>query len=132
MKKQMSDAAEVKAGRWLTLTVGLIAVLIALKPPALILVLTAFSWAVITSVTLWPLVMGLFWKRANPQMIVLAMILGFVSAVAWIIAGNPWGLHGFITGISVSLLVIIIGTLMTPNRTPKDIEDNWDEMVREG
>ena len=83
--RTLTGEQEVFANRLVSAIVGLIALAIALKPPALILVLTGFSWAVIASTNLWALV--------------------------WTWLGKPFGIHGFIAGTIVSLVVIVILSL---------------------
>jgi len=119
--RRLEPATELRANRIMSLAVGLVSLLIALKPPALVLVLTAFSWAVIASTNLWPLLFGLYWKRTSPRATLASMIAGVVSALlwqAWPHLGLPAlppalaGLHGFVVGTSVALVVIVAGTLV--------------------
>lgn len=119
LRRHLSDAAEVRAGRYVALTVGVVAVLMALKPPALILVLTAFSWAVIASVTLWPLLLGLYWRRTNARAVLPAMVTGATSALVWSAVKNPGGVHGFMVGTGLSLAVLVVGTLIGRGRRPE-------------
>ena len=65
LKRKLTGSQEVFANRVVSAAVGLISLVIALKPPALILVLTGFAWAVIASTNLWPLLFGLYWKGAS-------------------------------------------------------------------
>ena len=79
--------------------------------PALGLVLTAFSWAVIASTNLWPLLFGIYWKRTSPRATFLSMVAGTLTALLWqgfrTRLPEPWsGVHGFITGTLVALVVI--------------------------
>jgi SSS family transporter len=118
--RALTPAAELKANRLMSLAVGVVSLLIALKPPALVLVLTAFSWAVIASTNLWPLLFGLYWKRTSPRATLWSMILGVAAALAW----QAWprigwlpdlpaglaGVHGFVVGTAVGLVVIVVGT----------------------
>ena len=90
----------------------MIALAIALKPPALILVLTGFSWAVIASTTLWPLIFGLYVKRTSKIGVLTSMLAGSLTAVLWTWAGKPWGIHGFIAGMVVSLVVLALIALV--------------------
>lgn len=115
----LSPAAELRASRLMSLAVGLVSLLIALKPPALVLVLTAFSWAVIASTNLWPLLFGVYWRRTSPRATLASMIAGVGAALLW----QAWphlpmpalpaalaGVHGFVVGTSVGLVVIVVGT----------------------
>jgi SSS family solute:Na+ symporter len=108
LKKELSNKQEIKATRIVSLAVGLVSLAIALKPPALILVLTGFSWAVIASTNLWPLLFGIYWKRASRLAAFVSMVTGAATALLWTWAGKPWGVHGFIAGSAVSLVVILV------------------------
>ncbi len=107
LKKELSNTQEIFATRIVSLVVGLVSLAIALRPPALILVLTGFAWAVIASTNLWPLLFGIYWKRASRLAAFVSMVAGALTALLWTWAGKPWGVHGFIAGAAVSLIVIV-------------------------
>ncbi len=107
--KTLSYKQELQYGRLASLCVGAAAIMIALKPPALILVLTAFAWAVIASTNLWPLLFGIYVKKINSRIVLASMVAGAATAILWTALGNPLGLHGFIAGISISLIIIAAG-----------------------
>lgn len=115
--RELSSAAELRANRLMSLAVGVVSMLVALKPPALVLVLTAFSWAVIASTNLWPLLFGIYWRRCSPRATLWSMILGASGALAWqalrALLPAPWnGVHGFLVGLAVGLVVIVTGSLL--------------------
>jgi SSS family transporter len=130
--RTLSPAAELKANRIMSITVGVISLLIALKPPALVLVLTAFSWAVIASTNLWPLLFGLYWKRTSPRAALWSMVAGVTAALVWQawprigwlpeLPGALAGIHGFVVGTAVGLVVIVIGTF-AGRPAPRDCVD---------
>ncbi len=107
LKKELSNTQEIFATRIVSLVVGLVSLAIALRPPALILVLTGFAWAVIASTNLWPLLFGIYWKRASRLAAFVSMVAGALTALLWTWAGKPWGVHGFIAGAAASLIVIV-------------------------
>ena len=72
-----------------SLVIGLVSLVIAFKPPALVLTLTAFAWAVIASTTLWPLLFGLYWKRATKAGCIASMTGGCLTALGWMMIGKP-------------------------------------------
>ncbi|MCP4145988.1 MAG: sodium/proline symporter [bacterium] len=133
LNRTLTPEKELKANRIMSLAVGVISLLIALKPPALVLVLTAFSWAVIASTNLWPLLFGLYWKRTSPKATFWSMILGASAALIWQVwlkLGLPLptvlqGVHGFVTGTAVGLVVIVIGTLVGKPASEEIIEKSW-------
>ncbi len=126
--KKLTGAQEIMANRIVSASVGIIALLIAMKPPALILVLTGFAWAVIASTNLWPLLFGLYWKGASRMGAFASMIAGSATAIIWTWLKKPFGIHGFIAGTSVSFIVILVVSLVkrwTP--PPQLIEKIWGE-----
>lgn len=135
--RDLTPASELKANRYMSLAVGVVSLLIALKPPALVLVLTAFSWAVIASTNLWPLLFGLYWKRTSARATLWSMILGVSAALIW----QAWpklswlpelpsglaGIHGFVVGTSVGLVVILVGTLLGKPAATEAVALAWGE-----
>jgi solute:Na+ symporter, SSS family len=133
--RPLAPAAELRASRLMSLAVGVVSLLIALKPPALVLVLTAFSWAVIASTNLWPLLLGVYWRRTSPRAALWSMVAGVTAALLW----QAWprlplpalppllgGIHGFVVGTTVGLVVIVAGTLLG-RPAPRDlVERAWD------
>ena len=111
LKKKLDGQQEIFANRVVSAAVGFISLAIALKPPALILVLTGFAWAVIASTTLWPLLFGIYWKGATRFGALASMVAGAFTAIFWTWAKNPFGIHGFIAGSVVSLVVIVLFSL---------------------
>jgi SSS family solute:Na+ symporter len=126
------SSREVLLGRMASLLAGLIALLIAFRPPALVLVITAFAWAVIASACLWPVVLGVYWKRGTRAGATSSMLVGVVVALTWMIAGralggNLLGLHGFIPGVFVSLVVFVVVSLFTSPPDPALLKRAWGE-----
>ncbi|MEO0094088.1 MAG: hypothetical protein ABIK67_07550, partial [candidate division WOR-3 bacterium] len=108
----VKDIFNWQKGIWLSrivgLTIGIISVLLALKPPGMVLTLTGFAWAVIASTTTIPLIFGLYSKKEKGKAVIVSMVAGFATALIWLILKNPFGIHGFIPGLLTSLIVFII------------------------
>lgn len=124
LKVKMSDKRQVMWGRVVSIAAGLISLVIALRPPALILVITAFAWAVIASTNLWPMLFGVYWRGASKSGVLVSMISGAAVALVWQILadkqlGLGWkpvmnsGIHGFIPGIVVSLVTLVVISFLT-------------------
>ncbi|MCB9517181.1 MAG: hypothetical protein H6693_13405 [Candidatus Latescibacteria bacterium] len=130
--RPLAPAAELRASRLTSLGVGVVSLLVALRPPALVLVLTAFAWAVIASTNLWPLLFGITWKRTSPRATLVSMVAGAASALLWQwLRGGlpaPWkGVHGFIVGTGVALVVIVLGTLLGRPADPERVARAWGD-----
>jgi SSS family solute:Na+ symporter len=127
LKRELSSDREVFANRVVSVVVGLVSLAIALKPPALILVLTGFAWAVIASTNLWPLLFGIYWKRASRLAAFVSMVAGAATALLWTWAKQPWGIHGFIAGSVVSLVLIVLMSLKKWTPPADHLERIWGE-----
>ncbi|MFH1680785.1 MAG: hypothetical protein ABIH26_09080, partial [Candidatus Eisenbacteria bacterium] len=130
--RSLSQAAEIRANRIMSLLVGIVSVAVALKPPALILVLTAFSWAVIASTNLWPLLFGVYWKRTSPSAVMASMAAGAGAALLWqafhrFLPAGWKGIHGFLVGVGVGLVVIVVGTALGRPAPEGAIRRAWGE-----
>jgi len=125
--KKTNERKLVRVGRAVSAIAGVISILIALKPPGLILVLTAFSWAIIASATLWPILFGIYWKGTTRLGAVSSMIAGSLVALIWMILRMPFGIHGFIPGILVGLVLIVVVSLFTKKLPQRHIKQIWEE-----
>ncbi|MFH1787021.1 MAG: sodium/proline symporter [archaeon] len=125
INKNLDEKIYLRYSRVVSLIVGIIAIMVALNPPAMILVLAAFSWAVVASTCLWPIVLGAWWKGATRWGVTSSMVVGSLFAMSWMLAGNPYGVHGFIPGVAVALIVLIVVSLFTEKPSEKIIKKLW-------
>ncbi|MBE0433222.1 sodium/proline symporter, partial [candidate division WOR-3 bacterium] len=114
VRRQMTREKSLFWGKIGSVVIGFASLIIALRPPALVLTLTAFAWAVIASTTLWPILFGIYWKGATKWGCVASMVGGCVTALLWMLAGRPFGIHGFIPGIIVGFLLMVLVSHTTP------------------
>ena len=133
IKVKMNERKTAMWGRIVSLGAGLISLAIALKPPALILVITAFAWAIIASTNLWPILFGVYWKGATKPAILASMISGAGVALVWQVLADKkmgWGwepvmnsgIHGFIPGIITALLVLVVVSFLTQKPDAKRLK----------
>ncbi len=125
--RELSERQTVRYSRWVSALVGVVSLAIALRPPALVLVLTAFSWAAIASTCLWPMLFGLYWKRATRWGVLASMGCGLAAALIWIGIGSPFGLHGFIPGIVISLVAMVAVSLVTERLPDEHLDRVWGD-----
>jgi Na+/pantothenate symporter len=120
LKRKLSGPREILANRVVSAAVGIISLVIALRPPALILVLTGFAWAVIASTNFWPLIFGLYWKGASKAGVVASMVVGSLMAIVWTWLRKPFGIDGFIAGALASLVVLVVITAIVRREPQAD------------
>jgi len=55
------------------------------------------------------------------------MIAGSLVALIWMILRMPFGIHGFIPGILVGLVLIVVVSLFTKKLPQRHIKQIWEE-----
>ncbi len=124
-RKKIDREKSLVYGKISSIVIGIVSLIIAFRPPALVLTLTAFAWAVIASTTLWPLLFGIYWKRSTTMGCVLSMLGGFIAALVWMAIGRPLGIHGFIPGIVVGFVLMIVVSYFSPQLPAEHIKKIW-------
>jgi sodium/proline symporter len=112
-----SQESIVKVSRIVMIIVGAASTLTALKPPGLIVLIMALAMVLIVSSFFIPLVIGIWWKRANSMGAIFSMIGGFLAAaimhpVTPIIRVKPPFLAG-VYGVIISLVLIVVVSYLT-------------------
>ncbi|AHF75590.1 Sodium/panthothenate symporter [Sodalis praecaptivus] len=93
-----------------TLVLGLLLLLAAWRPPEMIIWLNLLAFGGMEAVFLWPLVLGLYWERANAAGALSSMITGGASYA--LLAGfnlQPGGFHPIVLALALSLLAFLAG-----------------------
>ncbi|WP_145523022.1 sodium/pantothenate symporter [Yersinia rohdei] len=93
-----------------TLILGLLLMLAAWRPPEMIIWLNLLAFGGLEAVFLWPLVLGLYWERANAHGALSSMIVG---AVCYTLLASfnikIAGLHPIVPSLVLNLLAFYIG-----------------------
>jgi sodium/pantothenate symporter len=96
-----------------TFIIGLVSVLIAFKPPSVIVWINLFAFGGLETAFFWTFLLGLFWKKANATGATLAMAGGVVSyCLAMALRFSPGGVHQIVIGAGVSLVLFVAGSLV--------------------
>ncbi len=123
------------AARVLLIGIGAAGALVASLKLTGILGAVAWAFNFAASGLFFPLVLGIWWKRANRQGAIAGMALGFLAGTAYLIyvrflGGEPWiGLDHLrfgIIGMAVSLVAMVVVTRMTeePDEETKKMVDD--------
>ena len=108
--------------RVLLIVIGALAAMIASLQLTGILGAVAWAFCFACSGLFFPLVLGVWWKRANTQGAIAGMVCGFVAGSAYLYyvytGGTPWmgidHLRFGMIGMPVSLIAMVVVSLMTP------------------
>ena len=93
-----------------TAALGGLVFLIALTPPSLIWIIDMFAFGGLETAFFWMLLLGLYWRGANRLGALLSMAGGTLAYCAAQAAGfKVLGLHQITIGITVSLVLFLIG-----------------------
>jgi sodium/pantothenate symporter len=94
----------------ITLLLGLLLLLAAWNPPEMIIWLNLLAFGGLEAVFLWPLVLGLYWEKANATGALSSMIMG--AGCYTLMASfslQPWGFHPIVPSLILSLIAFVVG-----------------------
>ncbi|HJB65923.1 MAG TPA: sodium/pantothenate symporter [Candidatus Mailhella merdavium] len=108
---RMRPASLKRAGFLVTVAVGALVFVSALEPPDLLVWINLFAFGGLEAVFLWPVVLGLYWKRANAAGALAAIVSGVVVFFVLSVGGIPLGgIHPIVPTLLVSALAFAAGT----------------------
>lgn len=100
-----------------TLILGWLVLLAAWHRPEMIIWLNLLAFGGLEAVFLWPLVIGLYWQRANAQGALSSMLSGAVCYTLLASFGlQPAGIHPIVPGLLLSLLAFYIDNVVGEKR----------------
>ncbi|MGL5743656.1 MAG: sodium/pantothenate symporter [Cetobacterium sp.] len=108
-----SDTKIKKLSLFTSLFIGIIVFLLALDPPSLLVWINLFALAGQEAAFFCPIIMGLYWKRANAIGAISSMIFGVASFIYFSVFKISFsGLHQIVPVIFMSLIVFVIGSYL--------------------
>jgi len=128
----------LRIARSVTLVTGILALFVALKPPAAILWIVTMSFSLMASAFTFPFLLGLWWPRATKQAGIAGMMGGAVSCVVWYILGYMkyqsfdnwiWGIWPAIFGAMISLVLVITVSKVTHHPPQEVMEIFFDDIL---
>lgn len=133
-KKDADELSVLKLSRITVVIVAFLAIVIAWNPDSSIMALVSDAWAGFGA-AFGPLVlMSLFWKRTNLPGALAGIISGAAVVILWdyipVVSGATLaaatGLYSLVPGFFISLLLIVITSLATPEPSANIIEEFED------
>jgi sodium/pantothenate symporter len=117
-----------KMSRWCTAVLGVIVFLAAVRPPSLIVWLNIFAFGGMEAAFLWPLVLGLYWRRANAAGAVASIAAGVGSYfIMGMTIKNFYGMNVIIPSLLIALAAFAAVSLLTPRPSDEVIQTFWGE-----
>ncbi|WP_022794601.1 sodium/pantothenate symporter [Marinococcus halotolerans] len=97
-----------------TAAVGIIVVAISWSPPEFLIWLNLFAFGGLEAAFIWPIVLGLYWKKANGWGALAAMVTGIASYMIISIWLPGWlGMHEVAMPVLFSLAAFVLVSLLT-------------------
>ncbi|OCG28610.1 sodium/panthothenate symporter [Gilliamella sp. wkB108] len=107
-----SDKTLTRISVAVTLIFGGSLILAARNPPDMIIWLNLLAFGGLEAVFLWPLVLGLYWKRANATGALSSMLAGAISYTLLAVYNiKLFSLHPIVPSLIIGLIVFIIANM---------------------
>ncbi|WP_217587246.1 sodium/pantothenate symporter [Lentibacillus saliphilus] len=102
----------------MTALLGVIVFMMAIDPPQLIIWLNLFGFGGLEAVFLWPVIMGLYWKKGNKYGALTSMGVGFgLYVLSHYFYPNPFGLHTVVIPVVAGFIAYVVASLITVKKT---------------
>ena len=112
--KQVAEKSVMSVSQIITLVIGAIVFVLSIVPPDVIWKINMFAFGGLETAFCWVLVGALFWKRANKVGALLSMGGGTLAyCVAMALGFKIAGLHQITIGITVALVLMVVGSLLS-------------------
>ena len=113
LKNDVARMPEKRIGRmtfFCTLAVGTLVFLAAFNPPDLLVWINLFAFGGLEAVFLWPVVLGMYWQKANAAGAICSILCGTGVFVALTVGKlSPMGMHPIVPSLALSLLAFALG-----------------------
>ncbi|WP_284140776.1 sodium/pantothenate symporter [Virgibacillus sp. LDC-1] len=101
----------------ITALLGILVFVMALNPPDLIIWLNLFAFGGLEAAFIWPVVMGLYWKKGNKYGALASMVAGIgLYIIGDLFLPKPFGMHAVVMPVIVSFFVYVLVSLGTQRR----------------
>ncbi|WP_027407608.1 sodium/pantothenate symporter [Anaerovibrio sp. RM50] len=111
-----------------TAIIGAVVFFIAMTPPSLIWLINMFAFGGLETAFFWTLLLGLYWPKANKTGAMLSMVGGTVLyCLAQGMGFKVMGLHQITIGITVSLMLFLLGSYVGKPEDKETLADFFPE-----
>ena len=104
-----------------TIVTGVLVFLAALNPPDLLVWINLFAFGGLEAVFLWPIILGLYWKKANAAGTITSILVGLGTFMFLSITRIPiLGLHPIVPTLLLSFAAFAVGIHLGQS-SPKEV-----------
>jgi len=113
-----SDRRLKNISRGVTTALGIIVLFMSINPPDLVIQLNLYSMGGLQAAFIWPIIMGLYWRKGNKYGSIASIITGIVSYILFeAFYPRPLGMHSVVTAVLLSLIAYVVVSLSTQNKS---------------
>ena len=111
-----------------TAAIGLIVFVAAIHPPDLLVWINLFAFGGLEASFLWPILLGLYWRKANASGALASVSAGLICFFAIsLIKPAMGGIHPIVPTLIVGFVAFLIGQRLGPATDPATIRVFWDD-----
>ena len=124
----VTEQAVSRSSQIITLVIGAIVFVLSIVPPDVIWKINMFAFGGLETAFCWVFLGAMFWKRANKTGALLSMAGGVATYCICMAAGITFfGMHQIVIGITVSFVLMVIGSLAGKPSEPDALEPFFPE-----
>lgn len=121
MDKHASEAKVRNMSLGVTAVIGILVFFASIHPPDFLIWLNLFSFGGLEAAFIWPIVLGLYWKKGNAYGAVSSMVVGVISYIYLDrFSPNLLGMHTVVVPIVLSFAAYIFASLATRSMTREE------------
>ena len=120
---EVQDKTVSRFSQIATFGIGVIVFVLAVTPPDVIWKINMFAFGGLETAFCWVFVGALFWKRANKTGAIASMVGGTLAYCFTMAIGfKLFGLHQIVIGITVALVLMVVGSYLGKPSDEKKLE----------
>ncbi|MDO6658645.1 sodium/pantothenate symporter [Anaerobacillus sp. 1_MG-2023] len=117
VKPDANDQTIKRFSMGVTTLIGVLVFAMAINPPELLIWLNLFSFGGLEAAFIWPVVMGLYWKRGNAGGAMASILTGVGSYILFnTFMPNAFGMHTVVLPVLVSFVGYVGVSLLTSRK----------------
>ena len=111
-----------------TMAAGLLVFAASFNPPDLLVWINLFAFGGLEAVFLWPIILGLYWRKANAAGAVFSMLIGLTVFIFISVFNVPLGgVHAIVPTLALSFIAFVVGARFGDPVSPEVRRLFWDE-----